>query len=421
MKSLFFKILCIFLLTSHSLSLLSQVKIDVKINGINDTILYLLKYKSDKTYSIIDYSSTSSLKKTFKNDNNYEEGIYILADSRQNPLFEILLGKDQKFSIRVEDLMDIESYDINGSKETAAYFDVYFKTTYNTLYIKALESEMEYYPDNKNKIDLAKRELYEYQESMLSKDTTSFLNTYIKYIEKNPNHEDSISDLFFESVPLNDIRVLNSRLLKNKLDEYFDIYMSSYPPEYICKKIDDILNKTKETKIRDYILWYLYSKYFNPEDIKNELVYIHLADNYFSILAIDNLTENIRNQIVKRANILRNITLGKQAPTFSYIDDLGYQVSLDEIDSRYTVLFFYKPDCQKCIKDKRALDLLKKKRDDLEVLYINISEENDNVSYDVVDQYDIMTTPTIYLLNENKEIIAKHIKSEEIEFHIINR
>ena len=75
----------------------------------------------------------------------------------------------------------------------------------------------------------------------------------------------------------------------------------------------------------------------------------------------------------------------------------------------------------KCIKDKRALDLLKKKRDDLEVLYINISEENDNVSYDVVDQYDIMTTPTIYLLNENKEIIAKHIKSEEIEFHIINR
>ena len=32
-----------------------------------------------------------------------------------------------------------------------------------------------------------------------------------------------------------------------------------------------------------------------------------------------------------------------------------------------------------------------------------------------------MTTPMIYLLNDKKDIIAKQIKAEEIEFHIIKR
>ena len=66
--------------------------------------------------------------------------------------------------------------------------------------------------------------------------------------------------------------------------------------------------------------------------------------------------------------------------------------------------------------------MVKKRRNDLTVLEINISEDNyNNVSHDIIKKYDVMTTPTMYLLNENKEIIAKHIKAEEVEFHIIKR
>ena len=57
----------------------------------------------------------------------------------------------------------------------------------------------------------------------------------------------------------------------------------------------------------------------------------------------------------------------------------------------------------------------------IEILHIDISEENNSTSQDIIDKYDIMTTPAIYLLNEKKEIIAKHIKAERIEFHIIKR
>lgn len=412
MKGILVKFFIIVLLTFAPFASFSQAKIRVNIENHIDSIYYLIKYTSDKSHCVIDTSSLSSGYKIFSNKTDYNEGIYVIADSKQNPLFEILIGRDQKFSIHVEELMDLKSYEVKGCKETESYFKVYSRTFYDRLHIKALESELKYHPENIRKIDSIKNELYKYQESMLRKDDESFLNTYIKFTEDRP-----ICDL-----PLCDERILNSRLLKNKLDKYFDNSSTTQTPEFICNKIDEFVLSTDECQeIRDYILWYLYSKYFNPEKTENELVYIHLVDEYFSKLEIENLTENIRKEIIRRADVLRKITIGQVAPSFQYIDENGDIVDLDDIRSKFTVLFFYKPDCQKCIRDKRILGLVKKRINNIEILHIDISEENNSTSQDIIDKYDIMTTPTIYLLNEKKEIIAKHIKAERIEFHIIKR
>ena len=407
MISIFRRILLIFLLTFAPFVLMSQVKIRVEIEDYHQT-LYLLKYKSDKSYVIADTAIYSSGQHAFCNATNYPEGIYILADSNQQPIFEILIGKDQKFSIKVGDLMRNDTYIIKGSKETSTYFDIYSKTNYNQLYIKALESEIEYYPNNEAKIDSLKKNLLSYQESKMLKDENAFLNTYIKFIQ----------DTDIKELPLCDLRILNSRLLKNKLDHYFDLILISETDEYICERIDDLISRTNDChEVRDYILWYLYSRFFN-----NDIIYIHLSDVYFSKLEINNLTQNIRNEIVKRADVLRKITIGSLTPTFTYIDDEGNQIDLSKIDNKNTILFFYKPDCQKCIREKRILGLIKNRHENLTILYINISEENySKVSQDIAVQYDITTTPSIYILDKEKRITAKNIKAEDIEFHLIKR
>ena len=423
MISIFRQILLIFLLTFAPIAMMSQVKIRVEIDGYQDSIFFLLKYKSDKSLIVIDSSTISNEEKVFKASNNYPEGIYVLADSKQNPLFEMLIGKDQKFSVKVGDLMRNDTYIIKGSKETAAYFDIYNRTNYNKLYIKALESEIEYFPDNAKKIDSIKLNHNEYLESIKIKDKNSFLSTYIDFNkeiivpqEYKNKSEQYIIDHYFDDIIFSDVRILNTRLLKNKLDDYFNNYMSKQSTDVILQKIDYLLDQTT-ADVRDYVLWYLYSKYFD-----NDLIYIHLSDVYFSKLTITNLTENIRSEIVKRADVLRKITIGHLAPTFTYIDDDGNKIDLSEIDSKNTVLFFYKPDCQKCIREKRILGLIKKRHKNLTILHINISEENySNVSQDIAVQYDIKTTPTIYILDKGKRIIAKNIKAEDIEFHLIKR
>ena len=406
----------------------SQMRIKINIENQDDNIYYLLKYKSDKTQIVIDSTDLHNGKMIIENNSNIDEGIYIIADSHKNALFEILIGKDQKFSIDIKELMDYNSYEIKGSKETSSYFDIYAKTIYNNLYIKALNSEIEYNPNNIYKIDSLKTKLYEYQESMLLKDKDSFLNTYIKFIEKVQvpkdynNDYEYITEHYFDELPLCDHRILNSRLLKNKLDDYFNNYASKSTSDFICDKIDLIISKVSDCKdVRDYILWNLYSRFFKPENIYHELVFVHLVDNYFSHLEIDNLTDDIRTEIIRRAEILRNIAIGQAAPPISYVNENNETIDLYDIKSKYTVLFFYKPDCQRCMRDKRVLNMVKKRRKDLEILHIDISEENNKISQDIINQYDIMTTPTIYLLNDKKDIIAKQIKAEEIEFHIIKR
>ncbi len=435
MNSIFRRILLIFLLTFAPIAMMSQVKIRVEIENYDDSLYYLLKYKSDKSLIVIDSSTVVKGNKIFKQSSNYPEGIYILADSKQNPIFELFLGKDQKFTVNVGDLTRNETYIIKGAKETSDYFDIYAKTNYNRLYIKALESEIEHFPDNARKIDSIKLNHNEYLKSIKIKDKDSFIRTYIGFNkeiivpqEYKDNSEQYIIDHYFDDISFRDVRILNTRLLKNKLDDYFNNYLSKQSTNVILQKIDYLINRTTagyrdipqdllDHNVRDYILWYLYSKYFD-----NDLIYIHLSDVYFSKLEINNLTENIRNEIVKRADILRKITIGRLAPTFTYIDDEGNQIDLSEIDSKNTILFFYKPDCQKCIREKRILGLLKNRQKDLTILYINISEENyHNVSQDIAVQYDIKTTPTIYILDKDKRIIAKNIKAEDIEFHLIKR
>ena len=95
MFSIFRQILLIFLLTFAPIAMMSQVKIRVEIENNDDSLYYLLKYKSDKSLIVIDSSTVVKGNKIFKQSSNYPEGIYVLADSKQNPIFELLLGKDQ--------------------------------------------------------------------------------------------------------------------------------------------------------------------------------------------------------------------------------------------------------------------------------------------------------------------------------------
>ena len=303
MNSIFRRILLIFLLTFAPIAMMSQVKIRVEIENYDDSLYYLLKYKSDKSLIVIDSSTVVKGNKIFKQSSNYPEGIYILADSKQNPIFELFLGKDQKFTVNIGDLTRNETYIIKGAKETSDYFDIYAKTNYNRLYIKALESEIEHFPDNARKIDSIKFNHNEYLESIKIKDRNSFLKTYIGYNkeiivpqEYKNKSEQYIIDHYFDDKSLSDVRILNTRLLKNKLDDYFNNYLSKQSTNVILQKIDYLINRTTagyrdipqdlvNHEVRDYILWYLYSKYFD-----NDIIYTHLSDVYFSKLEINNLT-----------------------------------------------------------------------------------------------------------------------------------
>ena len=104
----------------------------------------------------------------------------------------------------------------------------------------------------------------------------------------------------------------------------------------------------------------------------------------------------------ERSDALKHLLLGLPAPSFD---------SLYNIDSQFTVLFFYNPECQQCQKSSRLLSQISEKHPNIYIYAVIPNNELDIL-------YDIQTTPLIYLLDNEKNIIAKRITAEQLDYFL---
>jgi thiol-disulfide isomerase/thioredoxin len=124
------------------------------------------------------------------------------------------------------------------------------------------------------------------------------------------------------------------------------------------------------------------------------------------------------------------------------LDTLERPVNALSIQADFTVLYFYDPDCGHCKKKTPALrDLYHDKLKDMGVIVVaaDIKKETDKWKKYIRDQkldwinladphmrsnfryeYNIETTPQLYILDDEKKIIAKKLDVEQIE-EFINR
>lgn len=83
-------------------------------------------------------------------------------------------------------------------------------------------------------------------------------------------------------------------MIENKLDYFFDV-MLPVNPDIIIIETDKLIKRAENnTKVRDFILWYLYSKYQTTKYMNLDAVYVHLVENYFAVSDIENVTDNIK-------------------------------------------------------------------------------------------------------------------------------
>ena len=76
------------------------------------------------------------------------------------------------------------------------------------------------------------------------------------------------------------------------------------------------------------------------------------------------------------------------------------------------MVYFYDKTCQKCIKDGKTLEKIQSRHPEMTIFPVEI---NSTDIENLLLLYDIQTTPTIYLLDNQKKIIAKRINVENVE------
>ena len=191
-------------------------------------------------------------------------------------------------------------------------------------------------------------------------------------------------------------------MIDNKLETYFDNLYNDAP--VINEEIDKLIAKTGDcVEVRDYLIWYFYRKYYNPKYMNLDDVYIHLIDEYFLKLEMENVSESMINLMADRAHYLENLKIGAKLP------EIG---DLYSIKASYIAVIFYDKTCQKCAKEGVILEETRARHPEMVIFPVEV---NSTDIKNLMSRYDIQTTPMIYILDHNKRIIAKRIKAEQVE------
>ncbi|HZX73509.1 MAG TPA: thioredoxin-like domain-containing protein, partial [Cyclobacteriaceae bacterium] len=252
---------------------------------------------------------------------------------------------------------------------------------------------------------------------------------------------------FFDNFDLADdalIRLPNP-IYQQKVGEYLDkLFLPQ--PDTIIKEIKKLAyNAKKNQDAYRYLIWSCIGKYQNPEIMGLDEVFVHLYDTYFATGEMDYwVPQASKNGLKDYADKIRLSMLGKVAPNLTMQDANLQPKSLYDIKKKYTIIFFFDPDCSHCREETPKLvsfykknnlkynvevfavsadTSMKKMRDyiaEMKMPWITVNGPRSYTNQHYSKLYYAETTPTIYILDDKKKIIAKKPPVEKIESFLEN-
>jgi thiol-disulfide isomerase/thioredoxin len=229
-------------------------------------------------------------------------------------------------------------------------------------------------------------------------------------------------------------------------------------PDSIEKEVDMLLEKVRNNEeVFRYLLVTLFNQYASSQIMGMDAVFIHIAEKWYLPLATWSDKE-FKDKLVKEISKKKPNLLGNKAPDLKLIEIpeehfrvaktdtalksnpyVGTPLSIYDIKAKYLIVIFWEADCGHCKKTVPQLyDTIYPaiKNNDVKILAIHmiasvegkrkwIDFVNEHhlygwinawspYSYEYKDLYDVYTTPVIYVLDENKKILAKRIGPEQI-------
>lgn len=436
------------------LSLISQnsYNISFEAEGMQSDTFYLAHYYTDK-FLIVDTSYHAVDQAHFKGDEKLKHGIYLLANDKKEKVAEFLVDDKQSFQIRL--FQDGRFPKIKNSKANILFYEHLEITNQVVQQIDSIRQAI-----SNGKIDAFKGQaeikvladsLKAYRSQKINDEPLSLFSMILKAMEEpqipvnlQQNKEAAFQfykNHYWDLFDLSDERLLNTPFLAHKLENYFNQII---PPiaDSVIREIDNlVVNAADNQDAINFMMWHFFSEYQVPKYMGLDKVFIHIVDNYFLQGRVSNINSSLMEQIIDRADKIRPTLIGNLAPDMWLIDTTDNYRSFREIKHEFVVLFFWDQTCSHCKKEMEVLDkIYNSKKYDLEIFSINTTNDMEGWRYflnekpypwihvngtksmtsDFHDLYDIYSIPVIYLLDEDKRIIAKRFAANHLEDIILN-
>lgn len=431
--------------------------IKIKIEGAADSVIYLANYYGDKTYLADTAYPNKKGFFRFDADSLLPGGIYIIAGQSSNKYFEILIDKEQVFSIETSVPEVIHTAKITGSEENRLFFDYIKMTMAVKQKSDELAKEKKQIVDNEDSVKIINDEINHleqqfsiYKDSLATAQKGSLLAGLINALReiKPPDapilengRKDSLfaynyyKQHYWDYFDLADERLLRTPLYHPKLVTYFTKVIYQIP-DTIITEADRVIALAKPNKeTYKYVIWYLTFTFETTKVMGFDEIFVHMVDDYYTTGEAYWADSSVIKSLEKRATALHNVLIGNQAQNLILIDTSGSFRSLYHEVAPYTVVLFYEYDCSHCRHEidelqswyndndigfevfavcvDTSLTQWKKFVIDQKLTWVNVNGTR-SITPDYHDLYDISMTPTIFLLDEKKKILAKRIKTEQL-------
>lgn len=442
-------------------------KIDLKIKGLKDTTVYLAYYSGESTFlkDTAHVDGTGSF--TFDGKQPLDQGVYLVVLNKKW-IFDFVLSDQQHFSFETSTEDYVKNMKVVGDEDNRLYFE---NMIYNVERHKEASPFIKIIQDSTLKEDQKKEargsfakindKVLAYQEAIISKYPASLTARMLKIgkpieIPPPPKKADGSIDStfqlryyrqhYFDNFDLADQAMLRlpKPVYQEKLTEYLDkLFLQT--PDSLMAAIDGLALKAKKNKeTYKYLLWSCIYKYQRPAIMGLDEVYIRLYDKYYASGEMDYwISAAIKKNMKEYAEKIRTSLVGKTGANLMMQDQNLQPKSLYDIKKKYALIYFFDPDCGHCRQESpKLVEFYNKNKEkfNLEVFAVDTDSSMQKMRTYIKDMkmtwhtvngprsylglysksYYADTTPTIYILDDKKKIIAKGLPVDKVEDFLTN-
>jgi thiol-disulfide isomerase/thioredoxin len=407
---------------------------------------------------------------TFKGAKKLPGGIYLVGYPNKSGFFEILVDKQQHFTVKADTATLSKGAQFENSPDNQMFTAYQQQMGIRGKKITELQTRLKNAVSKADSAaisaELSKEDkaVTAYREDIIRNNPDALLSVLLITMRepklegalKDPrNKEDSIAAYayykshFWDGVNLWDGRLAYTPFFDEKLDKYFNQLVVPHP-DTVIKEIDRMLGFASiNDEMNRFMLVKFVNRYLNQKYMWEDAVFVHLFEKYFSQKSYPWLNEAGRKTITDRAYSLMSNIMGTPASDVELPDANGKPVSLYATPADFMVVVFWDPTCGHCKETLPKLDSLYRARweaDSIKIfavaketdgtkadwqrfikdnkigdwLHVYYSKEADKSRTDngipgYSQLYDVQSFPTLYLLDKDKRIIAKKLTYLQVD------
>ncbi|MFW6225146.1 MAG: thioredoxin-like domain-containing protein [Bacteroidota bacterium] len=452
-------------------------KIKVKINHLSNTEVMLAHYMGKNIYPDDTAYLDQSGEGVFEGDEPLTGGMYIVYLPNKK-YFDLLIGDDQKFSIKNDTSDLLDNLSVSGSEINQAFIEhqKFLRNKRNER--KELQKTLDDLKTKRKKKKIKEEmirineEVKEHTNKMIEEYSGTFLAVFLKALEEidvpdPPKDEEGnidstfqyryYKDHYFDHFDIGNPRLLRTPIYEQKIMKYMK-YVTPQIPDSLIVAVDTLISMARADKETfRFVLIKLFNHFAGSKILGMDAVYVHIAENYY-IPEAEWSDPDFIKKLKKNVKEMKPLLIGKKAPDIEMIeistehfirarDDTALitnpyvfkrKLNLYDIDAKYIILYFWERDCGHCREYTPKLYEIYQdfEEEDVEMIsfnmimgkegkkkwieFINEHELYDWInawnpfSYEFKKEYNIKATPALFLLDEDKKIVAKKLAPEQV-------